>query len=271
VSVSATGEIDPRDPFWHGRSLWVVYGPISFPTFICAKLYAYTPSFTRVPVGQPGAVVCLWGYSVYRGQPGFRTFGQGIEKLEEPHFFADHDDALAYLKNLTTPRIGSNRTSAPINAHKGPMGDGEPPVPDTAPDEGASVSSPPSAPHSPCGCVKVLEKRAADYRYLAKRKLEEETADMSAAMDESEELELFGTITERCANELRATTVPASNTTAWMRGFATGLAEVSRLTRDYKASHRAMRAANLTVEQLRAAGVAPFDSDEIAKGFGAKP
>ncbi len=45
----------------------------------------------------------------------------------------------------------TDKTSAPsASSHKGPMGDGEPPVPASWPDEGASVSSPPdrtAAPH----------------------------------------------------------------------------------------------------------------------------
>ncbi len=100
---TSTGEIDPRDPYWHGRPLWVIYGPKCHPTFICAKLRAYDAAHIIQPVGRPGANVCIWGYSVYRRVPGFRTMGTGIETLDDPHFFSVQDEALSYLRKLTTP------------------------------------------------------------------------------------------------------------------------------------------------------------------------
>jgi hypothetical protein len=102
-TTTSTGEIDPRDPYWHGRPLWVIYGPKCHPTFICAKLRAYNEKHALQPLGTAGPNVCIWGYSVYKRVPGFRTMGTGIEGLDAPHFFADQDEALGYLKKLTTP------------------------------------------------------------------------------------------------------------------------------------------------------------------------
>lgn len=107
----ATGvvEIDPADPYWHGRPLWVVYGPKCSPTFIAAKLRAYTEKHVLLPIGYSGPVVCIWGYSVYKRVPGFRTLGISVTELEKPHLFADQDEALAYLKKLTTPMGDAGR------------------------------------------------------------------------------------------------------------------------------------------------------------------
>jgi hypothetical protein len=77
--------------------LWVVYGPDCFPTMFCCKV-----------LNHPTCGLVIWGYSVYRRQPGFRTLGQGLqawlEAHEKPKFFARQDGALQHLAKITTPR-----------------------------------------------------------------------------------------------------------------------------------------------------------------------
>jgi len=78
--------------------LWVVYGYDSFPSILCCKIW---PS-------RGDGVLYIWGYSVYRNSPGFRTLGQSAVNwaLSVPNvkFFDDQDEALAYLKQLTKPK-----------------------------------------------------------------------------------------------------------------------------------------------------------------------
>lgn len=66
--------IDPDDPVNHGRTLWCVHGSKHCPALMAVKLLAYTSDHVRLPVGRPG-VVHVWGFSVWRRQPGFRTLG----------------------------------------------------------------------------------------------------------------------------------------------------------------------------------------------------
>lgn len=97
------GEIDPYNPANFDKPLWCVYGPECFPTLFCCKIL-YLPSYG--PIGP-----CVWGYSVYRRQPGFRTLGQSLknwlanEHTGKAHFFEYQECAMEYLRQLTTPRI----------------------------------------------------------------------------------------------------------------------------------------------------------------------
>lgn len=89
-------EIDALLPGSWGTPLWVVYGGVAFPSILCCRINA--------PQGKP----VIWGYSIYRRSPGFRTLGQDLAewmgRQEDPHFFADQNHALAYLKKITWPR-----------------------------------------------------------------------------------------------------------------------------------------------------------------------
>lgn len=49
--------------------LWGVYGPDCFPTVFACKLKDY-----------PDAHRAIWGYSVYEGEPGYRTLGVDVDK-----------------------------------------------------------------------------------------------------------------------------------------------------------------------------------------------
>lgn len=103
-------KFDHLDPANHGRPLWFVYGAKCFPTIVYAKLVAYDANLRRLPVGERGPMICIWGYSVYRGEPGFRTLGTNFEEWArqstlKPYGFADQEEALALLRRLTRPKV----------------------------------------------------------------------------------------------------------------------------------------------------------------------
>lgn len=83
---------------WTGRPVWIVYGEKAFPRLICAKINI-PPTDGRL---------CVWGYSVWRRQPGFRTLGTRLETWAAEHgvceMYANQDDALDRLRSMTTPR-----------------------------------------------------------------------------------------------------------------------------------------------------------------------
>jgi len=116
-------KIDPRDPAHHDRALWVVYGTEGFPEMLCCKLRAYTSTHDLLPAGTAGPEVCVWGYSVWRGKPGFRTLGQtiegwtaGVQFAMPPEFYATQEAALARMRELTTSSTGV--VSAPPDPHR---------------------------------------------------------------------------------------------------------------------------------------------------------
>lgn len=89
------GDVKPLEHI--DETMWAVYGPESFPSLICCRV-----------LNHPTCGPTIWGYSVYRRQPGFRTLGQDLKIWEMSHdwvyFFNDHDKALAFMKIITTPR-----------------------------------------------------------------------------------------------------------------------------------------------------------------------
>jgi len=99
--------IDPTDPAHHEKTLWVVHGPTCQPSIVCAQLRAYSADFNLLPVGQAGDHVCIWGYSVYKRVPGFRTLGIRLSKFEGEHkarYYTEQEEALSYLRKITKPR-----------------------------------------------------------------------------------------------------------------------------------------------------------------------
>ncbi len=84
--------------------IWMVYGPVSMPSLVCVRIKEYPPNYVKQ--GDP-ASRAVWGYSVYKRKPGFRTLGVGRAWVEEheARFFADQADALAHLAKLTTPKL----------------------------------------------------------------------------------------------------------------------------------------------------------------------
>lgn len=106
-------KIDPTDPSVHGKPLWVVYGSSAFPEIICAKLRAYAQNHTLLPLGARGHHVCIWGYSVWKGEPGFRTLGVDVavwakQSHSKPVFFDEQSEALEHLRKLLTPKRGAS-------------------------------------------------------------------------------------------------------------------------------------------------------------------
>jgi hypothetical protein len=95
--------IEPLDKKYWDIPIWCVCGPSSFPVLLCCKI--------RKDRTNPDIAV-IWGYSIWGGIPGFRTLGQHLRdwisneenrSRTDPIFFNDHDDALKYLKTITTP------------------------------------------------------------------------------------------------------------------------------------------------------------------------
>jgi hypothetical protein len=109
MTREATGTFDPFDPANHGKPLWITYGVDCFPQIVCAKLLAYGPKHNLLPVGERGAYVCIWGYSIYKRQPAFRTLGTRLDKWIDRHdfvrFYEDQEAALDDLRTLTRPRL----------------------------------------------------------------------------------------------------------------------------------------------------------------------
>lgn len=102
--------VDPNLPENHDRVLWCVHGVECFPAIFCCKIHMdnkYGPT--------------IWGYSVYRRQPGFRTLGMNVntwmQELREKfgygysmfEFYDDHAEAIARITQLTTPKLGVKR------------------------------------------------------------------------------------------------------------------------------------------------------------------
>lgn len=85
--------VDIEDEAVYNKSLWLVYGHDAFPQLLCCRVRA-----------QNGMLV-IWGFSVYRRSPGFRTLGMDVQEFLSRHtlkeFYDDQDEALARLKKLT--------------------------------------------------------------------------------------------------------------------------------------------------------------------------
>lgn len=98
--------VDPRLPENQDRPLWCVYGTVCFPTMFCCKILNH-PEY--------GAII--WGYSFYRGEPGFRTLGQQVDSWMQEltkkfgwklfEFYNSQTDAINRIVALTTPAAGS--------------------------------------------------------------------------------------------------------------------------------------------------------------------
>ena len=76
--------------------LWIVYGHDCFPEIVCvaAKRHELPP-------------IAVWGYSIYKRSPGFRTLGLDPWKYfkdKNANVFTDQDEAFEYLRELMTPK-----------------------------------------------------------------------------------------------------------------------------------------------------------------------
>lgn len=101
--IPRTGEVDPYLPENQNKALWIISGYTCFPDMLCAKVSTST--------GEP----VIWGYSVYKNSPGFRTLGIDLPTWiaknhaasggkHPPAFFDDQALALEYIGKLTFPR-----------------------------------------------------------------------------------------------------------------------------------------------------------------------
>jgi len=91
--------VDPTDPAYHdGKTvLYVVDADAkSFP-FVFSCIIKANPS------GKP----VIWGYSVYKRSPGFRTVGHEVDtyikQRSATKFFITQNDAALYMFDLITP------------------------------------------------------------------------------------------------------------------------------------------------------------------------
>jgi hypothetical protein len=101
-SRAPAGSVDPLDPTNHDKPLWIVCGAyVHEPVLLLAKINRHAT-----------CGLTIWGYSVYRRQPGFRTLGLALAKWSErqgygPFYFDAQAAALAHLAKLTTPKVTS--------------------------------------------------------------------------------------------------------------------------------------------------------------------
>ena len=110
VKRPAAGEVDPMQHI--GETLWVVYGFECFPSILCCRLKQNLIDVDRT------IETCIWGYSVYRREPGFRTLGKTLQQWRNDHakygqdlevWFTEQEAAMAYLNLLVTPAINPPR------------------------------------------------------------------------------------------------------------------------------------------------------------------
>lgn len=77
------------------KPLWCVYG------------YKYGLSIMSCMINQPWGARTIWGYSVYKRVPGYRTIGAGAEEWSKRYnmaiYFDDQEEALDYLRKSTKP------------------------------------------------------------------------------------------------------------------------------------------------------------------------
>lgn len=79
-----------------GVPLWIIYGSTGWPQMICVA--AKRHELPRIAV---------WGYSVYRNSPGFRTLGQDPYVYfagQNAYVFTNIDSAMEHLKSQITPK-----------------------------------------------------------------------------------------------------------------------------------------------------------------------
>lgn len=85
------------ETFPYETPLWCVYGHEAFPQIICCK------------ISNVNGCESIWGYSIWKRKPGFRTLGLSLSvwlsKGENMcWFFDDQAKALAFLAKITTPK-----------------------------------------------------------------------------------------------------------------------------------------------------------------------
>ncbi len=84
--------IDPFDQQHWNKPLFVVYGSTGFPQMLCCKV--------RLNDG----VATIWGFSIWRRTPGFRTLGiklkTWVERETDPRFYLSQEEAFDDIRGL---------------------------------------------------------------------------------------------------------------------------------------------------------------------------
>lgn len=98
--------IDPFDPQHWDKPLFVVYGSSAFPSLLCCKVLHRTTYPDKDP--------CIWGFSIWRRTPGFRTLGiklkDWVERETDPRFYLSQEEAFeaireTFNKAAPTPKV----------------------------------------------------------------------------------------------------------------------------------------------------------------------
>jgi hypothetical protein len=84
---------------YQDEPLWCIYGESKYwPCILTCKLI--TPGHNNS--------LNIWGYSVWKDTPGFRTLGIPVQEWNKRHkfikYFDDQKEALKYLSKLITPK-----------------------------------------------------------------------------------------------------------------------------------------------------------------------
>lgn len=86
--------IDPFDPQYWDKPLFVVYGSSAFPSLLCCKVLHRTTYPDKDP--------CIWGFSIWRRTPGFRTLGikleTWVERETDPRFYLSQEEAFEAIR-----------------------------------------------------------------------------------------------------------------------------------------------------------------------------
>lgn len=95
--------IDHNDTTYHGRPVWCVYGVECAPQIVCCKLVSKDQHQDTT----------MWGLSVYKGRPGFRTMGREVNtwmaEMKDKYrwsmfeFYDNHEEALDRIRLFTCP------------------------------------------------------------------------------------------------------------------------------------------------------------------------
>lgn len=83
------------------KRLWIIYEYACFPSVLAAKLRLYEGS------------IIIWGYSVYKGEPGYRTLGITLDEWAARNpkgrgtvlsFYDNQEEMMSALNKLITPK-----------------------------------------------------------------------------------------------------------------------------------------------------------------------
>lgn len=106
--------IDPFDQQHWNKPLFVVYGSTGFPQMLCCKV--------RLNEGVP----TIWGFSIWRRTPGFRTLGTHLDSWAtrelNPRFYLSQEEAFDDIRGLFSKVEGQPK---PRKGHTLVLGDDE--------------------------------------------------------------------------------------------------------------------------------------------------